>query len=429
MRFFRSLDAIGRRRFPLRFRELRALGYVCTFFIVIGLAVGALIEFPLVVFAIVLFWMLVKSFWLRRAVGLAGVDQMSGGDFEHQVARLLRRQGYHAEVTTLSGDLGVDVVATRRFERIAIQAKCYRSPVSRTAVSDAVGGMKAYDCNSSMVVTNNYFTKGAQELARINGCRLVDRDEVARWIEGKPRISALQWVLVTALFFTLLSLFLFKNERRGTPQAVSEERTAVPSIPDVGLTVRPEEKSEPVVEVQFQIPKLDDGIPDWNSFTQLLYDHYYGGFSPPALGSWVTLTFNDGSTRDGGLVELSAQEVSISILNGSVGFYRDSLSEKCRVNLFAKDYALHHTRARLGREIERYKQSDEEAAANALRKETRRSEKEEKKGHQHLKGESAVVKCPACGASPKIQDLRPPTEHTCPSCKATFRSEQVVDYE
>ena len=71
----------------------------------------------------------------------------------------------------------------------------------------------------------------------------------------------------------------------------------------------------------------------------------------------------------------------------------------------------------------------EEAAANALRKETRRREKEEKKGYQHLKGESAVVKCPACGASPEIKDLRPTTEHTCPSCKATFRSEQVVEYE
>ena len=54
-----------------------------------------------------------------------------------------------------------------------------------------------------------------------------------------------------------------------------------------------------------------------------------------------------------------------------------------------------------------------QAAANALRKETRRNEKEEKKGYQHLKGESAVVKCPACGASPEIKDLRPPTEHTC----------------
>ena len=33
-----------------------------------------------------------------------------------------------------------------------------------------------------MVVTNNYFTKGAKELAQSTACKLIDRDSLAQWI-------------------------------------------------------------------------------------------------------------------------------------------------------------------------------------------------------------------------------------------------------
>jgi HJR/Mrr/RecB family endonuclease len=33
-----------------------------------------------------------------------------------------------------------------------------------------------------MVITNVFFTAGAQELAKSTGCRLVDRNELTNWI-------------------------------------------------------------------------------------------------------------------------------------------------------------------------------------------------------------------------------------------------------
>lgn len=117
-----------------------------------------------------------------RAIRLSDVDGMSGAEFEDYVGRLLERQGYRIERIGGSGDLGVDLVATYRETRWAIQVKRSARPVSRRAVSDAVAGARHYDCDAAMVVTSSGFTPGAVELAGSTGCELVDREELTEWI-------------------------------------------------------------------------------------------------------------------------------------------------------------------------------------------------------------------------------------------------------
>lgn len=127
--------------------------------------------------------------WLRtryrrlRAIKLSDVDYMDGLDFEHYVARLMERQGYR-DVRNIrgSGDFGVDVIAEKDGMRYAVQVKRYRGKVSRRAVSDAVAGKYQFNCEAAMVVTNNYYTAGAKELAAAASCVLVDRDTLADWI-------------------------------------------------------------------------------------------------------------------------------------------------------------------------------------------------------------------------------------------------------
>jgi restriction system protein len=117
-----------------------------------------------------------------RAIQIANIDSMSGVEFEHYLQRLLTAQGYNVRVTQAVGDLGVDLVAARGTERIAIQAKRYKSKISRRAISDAVAGMQHYRCNRAMVITNSRFTPGAIMLARSTNCLLIDRDTLAHWI-------------------------------------------------------------------------------------------------------------------------------------------------------------------------------------------------------------------------------------------------------
>jgi restriction system protein len=119
----------------------------------------------------------------NKAIQISDIDIMSGIEFEHYLQRLLIHRGYQTQLTKGSGDLGVDIIASRGDEKIAIQAKRYEgAKVSRRTVSDAVGGLMHYGCNKAMVITNNYFTQDAIKLAQSNGCKLVDRDTLANWI-------------------------------------------------------------------------------------------------------------------------------------------------------------------------------------------------------------------------------------------------------
>ncbi|MDQ7024580.1 MAG: restriction endonuclease [Anaerolineae bacterium] len=118
-----------------------------------------------------------------KSLKLANVDEMSGRDFETYVALLLKHRGYKVKVTTGSGDLGVDVIAEKGEEKLAIQCKRYSNKVPRNAVSDVVAGMNHYKCNRTMVVTTNYYQPGAHKLAKSNNVQLVDRDILSQWIQ------------------------------------------------------------------------------------------------------------------------------------------------------------------------------------------------------------------------------------------------------
>lgn len=95
--------------------------------------------------------------------------------YEYDVARYLRRHLFwNVKVTKASGDYGVDITARRGLLRkYAVQCKYYSSPVGVGAVQEVVAGMRVYNCNRSMVVTNNVFTKPAQKLAEENNVILL----------------------------------------------------------------------------------------------------------------------------------------------------------------------------------------------------------------------------------------------------------------
>ena len=103
------------------------------------------------------------------------IDLMDGVEFEKLIAKLFRKMGYDAEVTKTSGDQGIDVIATKNGFKYGIQAKCYSSQVSNSAIQEAVAGKAFYSLNKVIVVTNNYFTKSAIKLAEANNVILWDR--------------------------------------------------------------------------------------------------------------------------------------------------------------------------------------------------------------------------------------------------------------
>ena len=104
------------------------------------------------------------------------IDMMNGKEFEEFVCELYLRMGYSAEITKQTGDQGIDVIAEKKGNRIGIQAKCYAGTVGNSAVQQVVAGKLFYNCNKAVVITNNYFTTSAIELAEANEVILINRD-------------------------------------------------------------------------------------------------------------------------------------------------------------------------------------------------------------------------------------------------------------
>lgn len=117
-----------------------------------------------------------------RALQMSHIDRMSGVEFEEYCAKLIEFQGYKIDFTAATGDYGVDIVARRDGHRWSIQNKRYERDQGQDPVRQAVAGMRHYNCDRSLVITNRYFTKHAQVLASDNDCVLVDRDQLTEWI-------------------------------------------------------------------------------------------------------------------------------------------------------------------------------------------------------------------------------------------------------
>jgi len=117
---------------------------------------------------------------LYRSSGQAAVDAMSGVEFEYYVAAVLRGRGYDVEFTKVTGDFGVDLIATRDGVRTAVQCKRQARAVNGSAIQQVVAGAAVHDCTATMVVSNHRYTRAAEQLAEVHQCVLVDRVRLAR---------------------------------------------------------------------------------------------------------------------------------------------------------------------------------------------------------------------------------------------------------
>ncbi len=114
--------------------------------------------------------------YLRREKPV-DMDEMEGHDFEYYCADLLRANGYtHVEVTRGSGDFGADILCMQGDVTLAIQCKCWDGPVGVSAVQEIYAGRDYYGRMAGIVMTNQYFTAPAREMAARLNVILWDRD-------------------------------------------------------------------------------------------------------------------------------------------------------------------------------------------------------------------------------------------------------------
>ena len=115
----------------------------------------------------------------RRGVPLS-FDDMTGLEFEHYVAGLLKQNGFHKVSLTERYDFGVDIIGVKDGVRWGIQVKRHSGLVKASAVRQVVTGLRIYKCDRAMVITNSTYSTVAQKLAQANDCVLVDRSGLKR---------------------------------------------------------------------------------------------------------------------------------------------------------------------------------------------------------------------------------------------------------
>ena len=178
-------------------RELEILITITIAFISVGL-VEIFNNFWVFIIPIIItptFIIPISTFFLRKSKAhvyesiedlLDKIDYMSGQDFEILlINKLLPLNGYvNINGTSYTGDYGVDIIAEKNNIKCAIQCKRLNSKVSVKAVQEIVAGKKHYKCDKAIVITNNYYTKNAKELACDNKVELLDRDDIIKMLKG-----------------------------------------------------------------------------------------------------------------------------------------------------------------------------------------------------------------------------------------------------
>lgn len=144
-----------------------------------GMYIGIAVLVPVLLILIVL--LILRAAKRRRP---SDMDLMEGHEFEYYCADLLRQAGFlEVEVTRGSGDYGVDILAERDGVTYAVQCKRYDGPVGVKAVQEAYAGRDYYDRMVGAVMTNQYFTRPAVEVARKLKILLWDRGYLESMLE------------------------------------------------------------------------------------------------------------------------------------------------------------------------------------------------------------------------------------------------------
>lgn len=117
---------------------------------------------------------------------------MNPKEFEIMVAKYFKMQGYDTKLTPYSGDWGIDVIATKGKEKVAVQAKMYGDSarkVSRLAMMQLYGAMAYQDCTRAVMVTNGECMEDALIVAEKLGIEVVYLDKTLQLIYAEKAIE------------------------------------------------------------------------------------------------------------------------------------------------------------------------------------------------------------------------------------------------
>lgn len=131
--------------------------------------------------------------FIRRKYTLKQLDGMEGHRFEYACADILKMNGFkNVKVTQGSGDYGVDIIAYKNGKKYAVQCKRYSHKLDNKPIQEVKAGLAYYNCDIGAVMTNQYFTEPAKELAKINSVKLWDRNVLGKMLRKTAKTKTVK---------------------------------------------------------------------------------------------------------------------------------------------------------------------------------------------------------------------------------------------
>jgi len=135
--------------------------------------------------------------WQRRIAvrrTIEGLRALHPDDFEAEVAGWLRRDGWSVEHRGGTGDGGIDIIARKKKELLAVQCKRYAesAAVSSTQVRDLYGAAVASGSTGALMVTTGRVSRAAEAwcaaLPEGVAMRLLDFEATGELASGRTRL-------------------------------------------------------------------------------------------------------------------------------------------------------------------------------------------------------------------------------------------------
>tara|TARA_Y100000589_G_scaffold146601_1_gene140248 strand:- start:920 stop:1789 length:870 start_codon:yes stop_codon:yes gene_type:complete len=101
-----------------------------------------------------------------------------GINFENHCSQILKSQGWMVKETPITGDQGVDLIASIAEYRLCIQCKDHQKPIGNKAVQEIYAGRQYWLGTHAILVSNSGFTKSAHKLALSNKVILINESEL-----------------------------------------------------------------------------------------------------------------------------------------------------------------------------------------------------------------------------------------------------------
>ena len=117
------------------------------------------------------------------------VAKMHPVAFEQHCAAILKTLGWTCQITSASGDFGVDLIAEHPGARVVIQVKKWREPVNLSAVQEVTAGVAMYHATHAAVISVSGYRQSARRLAKANKVRLLDYPDLFNFTPPSRPVS------------------------------------------------------------------------------------------------------------------------------------------------------------------------------------------------------------------------------------------------